>query len=233
MQFDFNIEKDKEIEQGVIIPFYNKDVLLGKYNYKDSKDFIMVDESLSIKSGIYIRKEVYEKFKQMYSDAKKDGITLKIVSGTMNFYEQKAIWESKFQELRKGKKGKIDTLEICKKILSYFAMPGTSRHHWGTDIDINSTDNDYFKTEYGKNVYEWLKKNAKKYGFCSPYSDSVIGGYKEEKWHWSYAPLSRKFLENYIKMIGYDDIRGFLGCEKAKELRVIELFVKNIDKECE
>jgi len=54
-------------------------------------------------------------------------------------------------------------------------MPTASRHHWGTDVDINSVDPDYFLNGTGLQEYEWLKKNAYKYGFCQPYSpkDSV------------------------------------------------------------
>jgi len=45
-------------------------------------------------------------------------------------------------------------------------MPTASRHHWGTDVDINSVDPDYFMNGTGLKEYEWLKKNAYKYGFC-------------------------------------------------------------------
>ena len=50
-------------------------------------------------------------------------------------------------------------------------MPATSRHHWGTDMDINSVEDDYFKDGKGKKVYRWLVENASKYGFCQVYSD--------------------------------------------------------------
>ncbi len=233
MQADFQIEREGMFEVIKEVEFYDKNVLLGKYNYRNSKDFVIVDESLSVKKGIYLRKDVYNAFKKMAEDARKEGIMLKIVSGTRDFYQQKIIWEKKFQEIINKKKGRIDTLMICKEILKYSAMPGTSRHHWGTEIDLNSTEKSYFETEYGKMVYKWLKENAKRYGFCNPYSDSVFSGYNEERWHWSYMPLSKRFFEGYISLINYEDIKGFIGCEKAKELNVIEKYVKNINKECE
>lgn len=232
MQDDFIMEKEmvKEIDQK--IPFYDKNVLLGKYNYRASSDFVMVDENYATRKGIYLRKSVYDAFKKMYEDAKKDSVILIIISGTRDFYEQKVIWERKFNERVKKKKGRIDTLMICKEILKYSAMPGTSRHHWGTDIDINSTENSYFESEYGKKVFNWLKENARKYGFYNPYSECFSSGYNEEKWHWSYLPLSSKFLENYIKLVNYNDITGFIGSDKAKDLNVIEKYVKCINKEC-
>ena len=36
-------------------------------------------------------------------------------------------------------------------------MPGTSRHHWGTDIDFNSVDPAYFKTATGIKVLSGSK----------------------------------------------------------------------------
>ena len=35
-------------------------------------------------------------------------------------------------------------------------MPATSRHHWGTDLDINSVDPKYWEEEPGKSEFEWL-----------------------------------------------------------------------------
>ncbi|NJK84501.1 MAG: M15 family metallopeptidase [Saprospiraceae bacterium] len=40
--------------------------------------------------------------------------------------------------------------ERALKILKYSSMPGTSRHHWGTDIDLNSFSNSYFEQGEGK-----------------------------------------------------------------------------------
>uniref|UniRef100_A0A7C4UCF9 D-alanyl-D-alanine carboxypeptidase family protein n=1 Tax=candidate division WOR-3 bacterium TaxID=2052148 RepID=A0A7C4UCF9_UNCW3 len=206
--------------------YEDKNVLLGKYNYRLNDDFVLVDDSFSLKKGIYIRKEVYDSFKKMFYDAIKDSIILKIVSGTRDFYEQKVIWEEKFQKYYK--KGIKDTILICKEILKYTAMPGTSRHHWGTDIDILSTEKGYFESGYGLKVYKWIKENGWKYGFFFPYTESI--GYDEGRWHLSYFPLSSKFYEKYILLVKYQDIKGFTGCEKAKELDIIENYVKNINK---
>jgi len=109
-------------------------------------------------------------------------------------------------------------------------MPGTSRHHWGTDIDINDTEEEYFDTKVGKKVYQWLSTHASEYGFCQPYTSKESGrtGYEEEKWHWSYAPLSNSFLEEYKKLIQYEDINDFRGSETAKSLFVIQNYVDGV-----
>jgi LAS superfamily LD-carboxypeptidase LdcB len=114
-------------------------------------------------------------------------------------------------------------------------MPGTSRHHWGTDIDLNSLNNKYFSTGEGKEIYTWLTENASDYGFCQTYTlkdPTRPTGYEEEKWHWSYLPLARPFLDQYAQKVGYDDLKGFLGWETAKILRVIEDYVQSINMNC-
>ena len=60
----------------------------------------------------------------------------------------------------------MDSLKAAKTILLYSSMPTTSRHHWGTDMDINSLENSYFASGQGLKEYTWLKKNAAKFGFC-------------------------------------------------------------------
>jgi len=82
---------------------------------------------------------------------------------------------------------------------------GTSRHHWGTDIDLNSFNNKYFESGKGKKIYDWLTSNASSFGFCQPYTpkgDHRPHGYNEEKWHWSYQPVSQDitdYAEQYLR----------------------------------
>ena len=85
------------------------------------------------KGEIKILKTVNLKFNQMKNAAKKEGINMKIVSGYRSFNRQKIIWNRKF--LNNQKQG-LNPLENINKIIQYSTIPGTSRHHWGTDIDI-------------------------------------------------------------------------------------------------
>jgi len=107
-------------------------------------------------------KEAYEAWKKMHAAAAKDGVNLIIISATRNFDYQKGIWERKWNDAKY--KGKTDT-ETALNILKYSSMPGTSRHHWGTDVDFNSVTPSYFTSGNGKKVYTWLLKNAATYGF--------------------------------------------------------------------
>ena len=114
-------------------------------------------------------------------------------------------------------------------------MPSTSRHHWGTDIDINSLEPSYFASGKGLKEYTWLVNNAHRFGFCQVYDDmkkTGRTGYQEEKWHWSYLPESTKFLNEYHAKITYADIKGFKGSNLASKINFIPTFVDGISKKC-
>ena len=109
-------------------------------------------------------------------------------------------------------------------------MPSTSRHHWGTDIDINSVNPEYFETAKGKKEYEWLVKNAPAFGYCQVYSPMGIerpDGYQEEKWHWSYLPIAGKLTQAYAQQIGDKDIKGFEGATAAAEIQMVQKYQYN------
>jgi LAS superfamily LD-carboxypeptidase LdcB len=95
-----------------------------------------------------------------------------------------------------------DPAARAKEILKYSSMPGTSRHHWGTDFDINKLTNSYYESGDGKIILDWLTAHASHYGFARPYTAGRSGGYQEERWHWSYLPLSRKFLADWLAEFG-------------------------------
>jgi len=205
--------------------------LLGKFDYKKDSSFIFVESKYASKA-LYLRKETYSKFIEMYDAAKKEGVSLTILSGTRNFYEQKDIWNRKWAEFsRLG-----DSISIIKEILLYNSMPCTSRHHWGTDIDLIKVYNSYFDAGSGLKAYKWLNENASKYGFCQVYDDKKITkrtGYELEKWHWSYIPLSSKYLKRYNELINYSMINGFKGSDLAKKIDPIKLYVNGINKTCQ
>ncbi|MGY8911587.1 MAG: M15 family metallopeptidase, partial [Flavobacteriales bacterium] len=56
-------------------------------------------------------------------------------------------------------------------------------------------------------------------------------GYHEEKWHWSYLPLSKIYLNYYNQQITYKDINDFEGAEFAKEIDIIKNYVNGISLE--
>lgn len=206
------------------IPTYTKKDLMGKFNPSNHDDFISVPQRYASKS-MYLRKETLEAFKRMSKAAAEDGVDLIIVSGTRNRSRQLEIWNEKWNRFRGS------DVERAEEILLYSSMPGTSRHHWGTDIDINSVDPDYFKSGRGAKEYDWLSEHAIRFGFFQPYTakdEKRKEGYREEKWHWSYYPVSNQLLKAYKRMISYDDIKGFPGSGVAEDIRVLDRFVMGI-----
>lgn len=232
-----SVQESLIIEDSIIV---DEDYLLGKFEPSTHADFQLIPKQYTSKENAYLRIDALASFIKMHEAAKKDGITLTIISATRNFKAQKGIWEAKWngEKLVEGKNLAVDvkdSVERAKYILLYSSMPGTSRHHWGTDIDINALTDDYFLSGQGKNEYDWLVKNASTYGFCQPYSKKGTDrttGYEEEKWHWSYYPVSSQLLRQYSEKITFEKIKGFKGSGTAKSLDVIKNWVQGISPVC-
>lgn len=198
----------------------------------------------------YLDERALAAFEKMAAAAQKAGFQLMIVSATRNFTTQKAIWEQKFSGVRKVR-GQDLTKTIpneeqrALEILKYSSMPGTSRHHWGTDLDLHEAKlagpaltNETLSKGRGLELYNWLLAHAGDYGFCQPYKGSPTArnggrfahGYEEERWHWSYRPLSSEYLKIYTQQAAALMPAGFLG-DKASQKFYLD-YVKNIDPGC-
>ena len=224
------VQKEKQLEEQKIAQ--EKVYLLGKFDPSQTPGFTVVPENYSV-SGytMYLRNETLNAFIQMSDAAEKDGVELKIASATRNFDYQEDLWNKKWDALPSS----MDGLTKFKTVLEYSAAPGTSRHHWGTEVDIDNANPQYFDTKEGEKVYEWLSQNASTYGFCQPYTvkgSDRSTGYNEERWHWSYAPLSKTLTEEYAKLISPSDISGFDGDQYVSQLNLINDYVLGINPEC-
>ncbi|PWH11586.1 D-alanyl-D-alanine carboxypeptidase [Bacteroidetes bacterium SCGC AAA795-G10] len=158
--------------------------------------------------SIRLLPEAGKAFVAMREAALKEGIKIEIVSAYRSYERQKFIWNRKFYS--NAEKG-INPKENINKIIEYSTLPGTSRHHWGTDIDIidgkKPKEGDLLLEEkfHGNGPYvklrEWMEKNAIRFGFYLPYTDSrKREGFNYEPWHYSFAPLSIPMLEEYLKL---------------------------------
>ncbi|MEQ9424962.1 MAG: M15 family metallopeptidase [Cyclobacteriaceae bacterium] len=165
--------------------------------------------------GYQLRKEAHEAYSEMSSEASKAGIELFSVSSYRSFLDQKRIWDGKFERFTKQGLSPIDTVY---KIIEYSTIPGTSRHHWGTDIDIidgsKNVAGDRLLAPLFHNdgpyvdLKNWLNENASVYDFLEVYSnDPDRKGFKYEPWHFSYAPIGKKILKSYTEI----DFEAFLG----------------------
>lgn len=205
------------------------DYVTGRLNYASDTRFTTLNAPVSSKV-IYVTNETAQAFIEMRNAAAQDGISLQAISGGRNFYEQKRIWERKFNA---NKKGGLSDLDNAMRIIEFSYMPGASRHHWGTDIDINNLDNEYFESGRGLDEYNWLRENAETFGFCQIYNSKAFRtGYNEEKWHWSYLPESTKFLNTYNRLVKDSDIKGFSGSETAQDLDIVRDYMNGINQDC-
>lgn len=190
----------------------------------------------------YLRREAAIALQKLYGELLRDhpGVTFWVQSSTRNWYAQKIIWENKWngKTLVGGKDLSMlfkDPLKRAEKILEYSSMPGTSRHHWGTDFDMNVLRNGYYDSGNGAVIYRWMRENAHRFGFCQPYTAGRKGGYREERWHWSYVPLARFYLRDWKIMFSdkKNRLRGmgsFDGSGDVAELAPI--YVENINGRC-
>lgn len=217
------------------------DYLIGNFDPATQPLFLNVN-TVNIKTmgrTIYLRREAAEALNRMIADFKKEhpDVDLWVVSGTRNFASQKGIWEGKWNGTRAVNGQQLnrtipDGRQRALKILEYSSMPGTSRHHWGTDFDINILQNDYYKRGPGLEIYAWLQSNAHKYGFCQPYTAGREAGYNEERWHWSYVPLSSIFLRDWNDTVKprYPLNLSFDGVGSASDLASV--YVNSVDESC-
>lgn len=142
------------------------------------------------------------------------GIELAVASSFRSFQRQQWIWERKFsgQTAILDQSGNVlDTANLSDDdrmyaILRWSALPGASRHHWGTDLDVfdkAAVPTDYAlqltPAEYSEQgpfapLAQWLQRNAPKYDFFLPYCTDN-GGVSPEPWHISYQPTATHYLK--------------------------------------
>ena len=155
---------------------------------------------------------MHHAFNAMTLAAENDGLSLTIASGFRDFERQLSIWNNKFTGKISVKDNRNNIVEIkalsdkekLDAILLFSALPGASRHHWGTDIDVYAenllSENQSLQLEtweYESNgpftkLSQWLALNSSAFDFYFPY-DKYRGGVAVEPWHLSYAPLAEKF----------------------------------------
>jgi len=205
-----------------------KKIIHGKFDPAVHNSFVKIDSVYCYKE-MYMLSEAYDAFVSMANAAARDSIDLKIVSATRDFENQKTLWENKWTGKTKvdGKKLNLvlrDVIRRAIKILEYTAPPGFTRHHWGTDIDLNSVEPEYFETDEGIKVFQWLSTHAIEFGFCQTYpakDENRPHGFNEEKWHWSYFPISKTFWENQISQFSSRNISDFKGANAVKKIKLL------------
>lgn len=227
--------------ESIIADTFGLNYIMGKFEPSKHPDFVVIPSKYRDETVRYLRRDVMIKFAEMADAAAEEGVRLIIRSATRNFDSQKQIWENKWKGhtiLEDGSKASDikDELVRAKKILLYSSMPGTSRHHWGTDVDINAFENSWFSSGEGARLYKWMESNASKYGFCQvygPIGTQRNNGYEEEKWHWSYLPIAQQLQEEVAKTMKNEMVVGFEGSQKARVIDMVKNYMLSIDPACE
>ena len=210
------------------------------------------DHLVSLDDGsIWIHADLAGPFRSLQAEARHAGFDPKIVSGFRDFDTQLRIWNEKVS----GKRPLLDAdsepldvhalkpREIIDAILRWSALPGASRHHWGTDVDVIDAralvpgyrvalvPEEFEGSGPFAPLHVWLDQHLSRFGFFRPYREDR-GGVSPERWHLSYAPIASLWEEALtIELLE----RVLEGAEMALKKEVLdrlpdlfELYVENI-----
>jgi LAS superfamily LD-carboxypeptidase LdcB len=137
------------------------------------------------------------------------GIDLVPQSSFRDFSRQLQIWNGKFageRPMHDASGTRLDGAALAPPeridaILLWSALPGASRHHWGTDVDfidaralapgyqVKLTPDEFAAGGPFARLAEWLETHAPRFGFFRPYR-GVRSGVQPEPWHFSFAPTA-------------------------------------------
>lgn len=164
--------------------------------------------NLTKTSAYRLRPEAAVAYEEMRSAALKEGIKFQVVSSYRDYNHQNRIWERKYKSFRESG---LNPTAAIEKIIQYSTIPGTSRHHWGTDIDIvdaipKVSGGLLIPSKFHGNgpfckFKEWMDNNANTYGFYLVYTDNENRkGFNYEPWHYSFKSLSLDYLNRYQEL---------------------------------
>ena len=198
--------------------------------------------------GCLVHRDAADAFVAMREAAARVGIMLEAASAFRDFERQRRVWNAKFtgeRQLLDADNRPLDAsalppVERVEAILTWSALPGASRHHWGTDVDVidamampSGYEVQLVGTEYAPGgvfarLSAWLDENARRYGFFRPYATGR-GGVRPEPWHLSYAPVAKRALEELTLPVLKRAISGseMLGKERVLE-RLPEIYTRFI-----
>lgn len=164
--------------------------------------------------SVLLHREVIAPLQSLQQRAAREGFDLQVASGFRSFARQLDIWNAKAEGRRPvldecGQPLDISTMEPLQKvhaIMRWSALPGASRHHWGTDFDVwdraavspdyplQLTPQEYDAGGPFERLNQWLQQQAIEAGpgFYRPYAVDR-GGIAPEPWHLSYRPLADQY----------------------------------------
>ena len=126
---------------------------------------------------------IYPSLQQMFDDARAEGALPFITSSFRSMEKQQQLMDNKIAEYEAEGNTHEEAVRLAE---TWVAVPGTSEHQLGLCVDISTQDHDVQAPEV---VWEWLKKNAWKYGFVQRYPEdrTDVTGIINEPWHYRYV----------------------------------------------
>ena len=168
--------------------------------------------------GVMLQAKVSASYARMRAAIRADGLDIAIASGFRDFARQLTIWQQKCEGKRplydiQGQLVDPTQLTVGEKlecILTWSALPGLSRHHWGTDFDVYDPtayrNNTQLRLELTPSEYQgdgpsaklalWLQQHAEQFGFFLPYRE-YQGGVAAEPWHLSHLQYATEELKGF------------------------------------
>lgn len=174
----------------------------------------------------YLHANIVNDFIALQTAATSAGFDLCIASSFRDFTRQSAIWNAKFSAkrpvLNKAQEivdiSSLSDFDKCIAIMLYSALPGASRHHLGTDLDIydkGAVSNDYVlqlspdEYQHGgpfAKLSQWLDTHLTEFGFYRPYQHD-LGGVAPELWHISHIAQSAQLIRHLSLEVLHDCIK--------------------------
>ena len=171
-------------------------MIINKLHYVD-KNF--EPENLVSMAGYgngFLVKDAHDAYAELYAAAKADGMNLIVTTSYRDYgFQSTLYWNYVNQDGQEN----ADT---------YSARPGYSEHHSGLAVDLSTPSLTNAFTEFiYTDEYQWMQKNAYKYGFIQRYTDEnqYITGYMPEAWHYRYVgkDVAKYIYENNITFEEY------------------------------
>ena len=167
-------------------------------------DLVLIKRKVDTKGkDICLTEDSANALEEMYLASKEDGVEIVTTSGFRSEETQKWLYD----DWHKENKG-VDEEAVAK--------PGYSEHQLGTTADFTSPAVGYdsgHRSFHLTDEYDWLDKNAFKYGFVMSYPPNKDTGYIFEPWHWRYVGLENAY---HIKLANIT-VQEFLTENKDAE----------------
>ena len=198
-----------------------------------------------------LHRDVLEPFLALKAAAASSGIDLQIASGFRDFGAQLRIWNMKYRGERPlydaagnvRDHASLNPGELIEGILCWSALPGASRHHWGTELDVvdraampegfryKLVPEEFAAGGVFHRLNTWLSANMARFSFYRPYAE-YRGGVHAEPWHLSFAPIATEALSLLTPQLVAETVRNseVLGKDEviARLPDIYRTYVENV-----